>query len=310
MARRGGVAASHPGDDDIRRALLSGFPDRVAKRREPGSPRLLLAGGAGARLGRESGVHGGELLLALDVAHGTRGATEAEALVRMASVVSPDWVRPTSRQVLHRLDAKGARVVAVEQARRGAIVLSERQVEPEGAVAGALLADAALSEGVPAALADLTRRAAFAGVALDLAALVRDACAGRCTMPALDAPSIVPRATLVAIDRGAPVSLEVPSGRRLPLAYGEGGDVVLEVKLQEMFGARETPRIGPQRVPVTLHLLSPGGRPVQVTRDLASFWARGYPEVRKELRARYPRHPWPDDPLAATPTARAKPRQR
>ena len=96
----------------------------------------------------------------------------------------------------------------------------------------------------------------------------------------------------------------MPSGRDVPLEYRDGGIVAAAVKLQELFGLADSPRIGPRRVPVTFELLAPNGRPVQVTNDLRSFWARGYPEVRKELRARYPKHPWPEDPMTATPTAR------
>jgi len=100
------------------------------------------------------------------------------------------------------------------------------------------------------------------------------------------------------------VQLPVPSGRTVPLTYKEDGTVMAAVKLQELFGLAETPRIGPRQEPVILELLAPNGRPVQTTRDLRSFWARTYPEVRKELRGRYPRHPWPDDPWTATPTHR------
>ena len=96
-----------------------------------------------------------------------------------------------------------------------------------------------------------------------------------------------------------------PSTRTL-----HGGAPVLAVKLQELFGLADTPRVGAGRIPVTLHLLSPAGRPLQVTQDLRSFWEQTYPQVRRELRARYPRHPWPDDPWTAVPTHRAKPRSR
>jgi ATP-dependent helicase HrpB len=108
------------------------------------------------------------------------------------------------------------------------------------------------------------------------------------------------------LDRLAPEAIAVPSGRTRPLDYRADGSVVLAVKLQELFGLAETPRIGPRKEPLTLSLLSPSGRPVQTTRDLKSFWARTYPAVRKELRARYPKHPWPEDPWSATPTARTK----
>jgi ATP-dependent helicase HrpB len=100
----------------------------------------------------------------------------------------------------------------------------------------------------------------------------------------------------------------VPSGRTARLEYQEDGSVSAAVKLQELFGLAETPRIGSRQTPVLLQLLAPNGRPVQTTRDLRSFWDRTYPEVRKELRGRYPKHPWPDDPWTATPTHRAKPR--
>ena len=95
---------------------------------------------------------------------------------------------------------------------------------------------------------------------------------------------------------------------RRGIAYAHDSPPVLAVKLQELFGLADTPRIADGRVPLTLHLLSPGGKPLQVTQDLRGFWDRTYPEVRKEMKGRYPRHPWPEDPWAATPTHRAKPR--
>jgi ATP-dependent RNA helicase HrpB len=102
----------------------------------------------------------------------------------------------------------------------------------------------------------------------------------------------------------------VPSARSHRLDYHEDGSVSSSVKLQELFGLAETPRVGPHRVPVRLMLLAPNGRPVQVTQDLRSFWERTYPEVRKELRGRYPRHPWPEDPWSAPPTARTTRKSR
>jgi ATP-dependent helicase HrpB len=93
------------------------------------------------------------------------------------------------------------------------------------------------------------------------------------------------------------------------IVYAPGEPPVLAVKLQELFGLADTPRIAGGRVPLTLHLLSPAGRPIQVTQDLKSFWERTYPEVKKELKGRYPKHPWPDDPWTAHATHRAKPRK-
>jgi ATP-dependent helicase HrpB len=116
------------------------------------------------------------------------------------------------------------------------------------------------------------------------------------------------------LDELAPTHVAIPSGRAAALDYaaeqpaGEIAPPTLSVKLQELFGLTETPRLANGRVPVLIHLLSPAGRPVQVTRDLANFWRTGYPEVKKDLKGRYPKHPWPDDPLTAVATAKTKKR--
>jgi ATP-dependent helicase HrpB len=120
--------------------------------------------------------------------------------------------------------------------------------------------------------------------------------------------ALLPWAQRAALDRLAPTHLEVPSGSRIAIDYTDAAVPVLAVKLQEVFGWTSTPLLCDGRVPVTLHLLSPAQRPVQVTRDLAGFWRTSYFDVRKELRGRYPRHPWPEDPLSAPATRRAKPR--
>ena len=112
------------------------------------------------------------------------------------------------------------------------------------------------------------------------------------------------------LDRLVPTHIEVPSGSRVAIDYTNPAEPSLSVRLQEMFGLSDTPRIAGGKVPLTIHLLSPARRPVQVTRDLASFWATGYKAVKAELKGRYPRHYWPDDPLVAEPTARVKPRPR
>jgi ATP-dependent helicase HrpB len=109
------------------------------------------------------------------------------------------------------------------------------------------------------------------------------------------------------LDTLAPTHCQVPSGSRITIDYSEPASPALAVRLQELFGLQDTPRVGGGRVPLTLRLLSPAMRPVQVTRDLASFWRTGYFDVRKDLRGRYPKHYWPDDPLQATPTRRTRP---
>jgi ATP-dependent helicase HrpB len=109
-----------------------------------------------------------------------------------------------------------------------------------------------------------------------------------------------------ALDRLAPTHYQVPSGSRIAIDYADPAAPVLAVRIQEMFGLMETPRVGDGRVPLTIHLLSPAHRPVQVTKDLAGFWRTSYFDVRKDLRGRYPKHEWPENPLEATPTRRTK----
>lgn len=289
----------------LRRALLAGFPDRVAMRREAGSPRLLLASGGGASLARESHVTGGDFLLALDVSGADHGAG-GQALVRMASVVDREWLAPTRIELRHRYDARARRVKASSIRWYDEIVLSETDATVDPVRAGEVLAQALIDEGPDELAETLLRRLRFAGIEIDWQAAVRRACEGQISAPRLDADALVPWDARREVDRLAPVDLPVPSGRRVRLDYQEDGQVLASVKLQELFGLAETPRLGAARIPVTFALLSPGGRPVQLTKDLRSFWENTYPEVRKELRGRYPKHPWPEDPWSAEPTARTK----
>ena len=309
LARRvlGGTLQPREGDDDLRRALLSGFPDRLAKRREPGSPRLLLASGHGAVLARESGVRDGEFLLALELVGGRPGPG-SEALVRSASVVERAWLVPTARERVH--EWAGQTVRAVERDLVGRLVLAERVATPDPEQAAALVLEALRSRPLDADAERLRRRYAFAGVPLDLEAALRRASEGATRLPHLDLRSEVPAHELLEVDRLAPERLAVPSGRHVALEYRDDGTVFASVKLQELFGLAETPLLGPRRVPVTFALLAPNGRPVQTTRDLKGFWDNTYPEVRRELRGRYPKHPWPEDPWTAPPTHRTLRRDR
>jgi ATP-dependent helicase HrpB len=186
------------------------------------------------------------------------------------------------------------------------LVLREHPVAPEPDVAARLVADAWLERGPDPAVTRLLRRARFAGRTIDLPALVSAAAMGAVSIDAIDVLSQLPFDITRALASDAPDVIPLPSGRTARVDYAEDGSVSASVKLQELFGLAETPRLGPRRVPVTLHLLAPNGRPVQTTADLQSFWERTYPEVRKELRGRYPKHPWPEDPWTATPTHRTK----
>jgi ATP-dependent helicase HrpB len=177
-------------------------------------------------------------------------------------------------------------------------------VPPDPEVRAALLASAWQAREPDVVITQLVRRARFAGVPLDLGELVRQAAATARTLAELDVVAALPGDVARRLDTVAPERLTVPSGRTTRLTYNEDGTLTAAVKLQELFGLADTPRLGPAQEPVLFELLAPNGRPVQTTRDLRSFWTRTYPEVRKELRGRYPKHPWPEDPWTATPTHR------
>jgi ATP-dependent helicase HrpB len=299
-------------ESEFRRAILAGYPDRVAQRREAGSPNVRLASGTGATIAPESGVRDGEFLVALDVSRHQPSATshQPSARIRMASRVEREWLQGNTSEIVHRFDAASGKVRAVRVDRYDALVLAERPAPVDAEIAARLLADAWLERGAAEDDVRLMRRLKFAGHEIDIPALVRTAAYGARTLADVDIAQALPPDIARSLDRDAPQSLLVPSGRHRRLDYHEDGTVSADVKLQEVFGLAETPRIGPRREPLLLSLTAPNGRPVQITRDLRSFWDRTYPEVRKELRGRYPKHPWPEDPWAAPPTARASPKVR
>jgi ATP-dependent helicase HrpB len=323
------------------RAIFTGYPDRVARRRAPGSPKFLLASGHGAVLGRESGVRDAEYIVAVDVqaapafAKATaRQAAEyaTEATIRMASAIDPAWLShgedesPShglhgshGSKVVHEFDPASGRVRATEREYYGEIVIVERPATVDPEIAALLLTEAYRARGWSESDTQLLRRLRFAELDVDPDALLAAAAVGCRTIDEIDLRAALdtlpgsadgrsqPRRS-VSVGALAPEVLAVPSGRTTRLQYQEDGAVIASVKLQELFGLAESPRLGPRRQPVVFELLAPSGRPVQTTRDLRSFWDTTYQEVRKELRARYPRHPWPEDPWTAPPTARTKPR--
>ncbi len=309
-----GIAArSHVDESRLRQAILAGYPDRVAQRRASGSPRLLLASGTGAVLSPDSGVIAAPFLVALDVRTGASSASRgrpAEAVVRIASAVDREWLEPTSTAVEHRFDEKSGSVRALEVLRYDALTLGDRPARVAAAAASALVAGAVIRRGPNDEDRRLLQRLAFAGMAESFEALAARAAVGATRIADVSLRSAVAREAARTLEALAPERLHLPSGRSTALDYGADGTVAASVKLQELFGLAETPRIGARREPVLLHLLAPNGRPVQTTRDLKSFWERTYPEVRKELRGRYPKHPWPEDPWTATPTARPARRSR
>jgi len=301
-------------DVEFRQAVLAGYPDRVAQRRAAGSPRVRLASGAGAAMAPESGVRDGEFLVALDVqalhhsgSRGHGGSTELDdATVRIASRVEREWLRPTGSEIVHRFDRAAGVVKASIVERYDALILAERAVAADPELAAPLLAQAWIERGPREADRELVRRLRFAGRTVDVEDAIASAARNARSLDDLQLARALPSDVLRGLERDAPETIAVPSGRTVRLEYGDDGSVSASVELQELFGLAETPRVGPRGEPVLLALLAPNGRPVQLTRDLRSFWDRTYPEVRKELRGRYPKHPWPEDPWTAPPTRRAK----
>ncbi|HET8554031.1 MAG TPA: ATP-dependent helicase HrpB, partial [Rhodanobacteraceae bacterium] len=313
--------------------LLHAFPDRVARQDAQQPLRYRLANGRGASLGEDSALFGEPWLVVTDLAFDARDSRILAAAPFDPARLERDYAeRFHTQRTLVWDDARDA-VDAFEERRFDALVLERRRVpvRDEDAVP-ALLArvraqgldalpwsDAArhlrqrvkaLREWEPSLeLPDMGDAALLASLEHWLAPYLPglrrlDALTAASLSQALAAMLDYPQRQ--ALDTLAPVALEVPSGRTHKLDYGGDDPPVLAVKLQELFGLSDTPHVANGRVPVTLHLLSPAGRPIQVTRDLKSFWERTYPEVKKELKGRYPKHPWPDDPWTATPTHRTR----
>ena len=289
----------------LRRALLTGYPDRVAKRRS--GDKVTLASGHGAVIGRESGVHDAEWLIAIDAAAGRTGV-RTEAIIRVASRIEREWLAPTRSTIEQKINESGS-VTTREIDWYGELILAERQLGMNVDMTAAVLAAAWMERGPDKNTARLLRRIEFAGLDIDIAHFVFAAAAdARRVQDIVITEDVFSWEIRQQLARNAPAALTVPSGRNMTIDYARDGSVSVAVKLQELFGLAETPRIGRSKTPITFHLLAPNGQPVQTTQDLKSFWERTYPEVRKELRGRYPRHPWPEDPWNATPTHRTKKR--
>ncbi len=322
--------------------LAHAFPDRIARQHAQDPQRYLLANGRMARLFDDSALYGEPWLVASELRFKAR-----DALLLRAAPVDEAYLRDAFAVHFHegdevRWDAGKRALVGERITRFDGIVLSARsagRIDP--AHAARALTDAvralgldvlpwseALSQwrnrvqclrnwlpelGLPD-LSDATLLATLDGWLLP-------AFAGKTRLDALDEATLaeavrgqVDWSLRQRIDAAAPVRIVVPSGMERRIEYaldavGWPASPVLAVKLQELFGLAVTPSIAEGRVPLTLHLLSPAGRPLQVTRDLAGFWERTYPDVRKEMKGRYPRHPWPEDPWNATASHRSKPRR-
>ncbi len=314
--------------DMVALLLLAAFPDRIAKGREEANGAFLLMQGRAIKIPAGCSLAGSPYIIAMNLDAGEK----AEGRVHIASAVSESLIRQecsrdivTSRRI--EWSRRQKRIIAEVQESLGALLLSAKPFSP-----GEEQLQAVICEAIKSGQADLSfnsdARIFQARVRLlgrlfpeqglpDLSdeSLLSDpgkwlfGRLGRIRneqellrldiLPALQA--MLSWQQKQFLDENAPTHISVPSGRRIALDYASGDDPVLAVKLQEMFGLGDTPAIAKGRVQVLLHLLSPARRPVQITRDLKGFWNNGYQQVKKELKGRYPKHPWPDDPWNASP---------
>ena len=313
-------------DVGVMQALLAGFPDRLAKRRNSGQPHGLMVGGKGVELSSQSGVRSAELFLCIDLE-----GQKTDALVRQASGVRPEWLvgkhlqsrdemffHPTQKQVVGRrrsywfdlcLQETPISISDEEQCAEvlfKAVIANWESVFPndDAGVAQWIQRVRCLREWVPELQIPELNSSAIQEAA-------RELCRGKRSLEQVRSGAWLQwlGACLSpdqqrALQQEVPERIIVPSGSSLKIEYQQGAAPVLAVKIQEVFSWKQTPRIAKGRIPLLLHLLAPSGRPQQITNDLASFWSSGYAEVKKELKRRYPKHSWPEDPWNASPTRR------
>ncbi len=318
-ARIAGPAAER--EDALLLSILTAFPDRVARRRQ--GSQLQLASGAAAEQAPNSTVTGAELLVAVEAED---RKDQKAPVVRLASAIEPEWLldlfperlREVSTLEWHR---GGERVEAVRSLLFDQIAIETRRTPPGPEEAGVFLARKAMEAGLarfadPAEIAAFQSRVLFVSehgpvVPLDAAAVeaaLASIATGLKSFAELEAAArgagllraieqqMAP-GTRRLLDEIAPSSIRLPRGRLAPVHYEPNQAPWIASRLQDFFGMRETPTVARGAVPVVVRLLAPNQRPVQMTTDLAGFWQRLYPQVRKELSRRYPRHAWPENPL-------------
>lgn len=308
----GGDPTPHLSPDDLAPYLLWAFPGHLARRRG-GTGRYLLAAGFGAALPPDSPLLNAEWLLAARMSD-----ADAEArLLWAAPLAERDLaLLPTAVHTRVEWDKAAGKIIAAEETRIGAIVLKSRPLRDIPPEARAEAEHCRLHhQGLPwdKATTALAQRLAFLHKALpednwpapDEETLIDRLaqCPGLALLDALLGLLTESGHTQRELDAEAPARFTVPSGSEMQVRY-DGEQPYVAVRIQEVFGLKATPRLAKGRVPLLLHLLSPAQRPVQVTADLASFWANGYAIVRKDLRGRYPKHYWPEDPTQAIPSRR------
>ena len=316
--------------------LLVAYPDRIAQRRPGSHDRYLLVNGRGVRLAEGDALGSLDYLVVADLDAGQR-----EGRVYRAAAIDLTQIQHIKKAGIKRYstvewEASSESVVSQEETRLGALVFSRRKIaDPDTEKVREAMLSGIRQMGLDAlpwsrtamewrarvlslrqwqpesGWPDLSDRGLMASLEAWLAPWL-DGVTRRQHLKRLDLMTILKGLLdwqgLQQLERLAPAALKVPSGSCKRLEYQPGEAPILRVRLQELFGMGETPKVCNGTIPVTLHLLSPAQRPVQVTQDLRGFWERTYPEVRKELKGRYPKHYWPDDPWQAEATARVRPR--
>jgi ATP-dependent helicase HrpB len=293
-------------DDALLMSILAGFPDRVARRRA--GNQVLLSNGVSAEVSGEAPQY--EFMVAVDAED---RKDEPQPLIRMTARIEPEWLielfpdrmREESSVEWNR---QAERVEAVSALLYDELVIQEsRGAMPDAEASAQLLAQKAMEAGIDRfverdALDEFLARVEFAGGrAPDVSQALREVCMGLRSFTELKSAAANFVTTLerklgIRIHEIAPQRIRLPSGRETKVHYEAGKPPWIASRLQDFFGMRETPRIGPERTPVVVHLLAPNKRAVQTTTDLAGFWERLYPQVRRELMRRYPRHSWPERP--------------
>ncbi len=326
---RGGPARSAMGDDlAVGTVVALAYPERIARARGADVASYLMTGGTGAQLAQSSPLRRTPWLA---IAVADRQPGRADARVRAAAPIDEPTARAVAADLLTTSDEiewTDGTLVARRVQRLGAIELSTAPLRnPDPLRVQAAVREGLREQGLDALVwtdnaRDLRARLGFLHAVLgdpwpdvddaallgrldewlDTSAVRRDADLRRIDVHAA-LRRLLPWPAATRFDELAPHRLQMPSGAQARVTYDAAEPPVVSVKLQEAFGWTQTPRLADGRVPVVLHLLSPARRPVAITADLSSFWRQGYPQVRADLRARYPKHPWPEDPFTAEPTA-------
>lgn len=298
----------------LEEAYLRAFPDRVARRRK--GLELLLSNGAAAALVSNDGLEKAEFFVALEIED---RPDKGLPLVRQAARIEPELLLEVFPERVRERATLDWNRTAERVESRSALLYDELVIEesrshtPPPGEAAELLARKALEAGLqrfaqPEAMAALLGRAKFAGLGeVKPEEVLRGMCGGLKSFAELErmtrdggleaalVEALGPQARR-KLEQLAPARIQLPSGRWAPVHYAEGQPPWVASRLQDFFGMDETPRVGADRTPLVAHLLAPNRRPVQMTQDLAGFWRRLYPQVRKELSRRYPRHAWPENP--------------